>query len=273
MPQKAIKTELLMETIIPCPKCHKQNRLSKRAGKGVYRCSICQLQLPNPFLSLSEPQAQTSQSGRVSVRRMLSISILAGLGLLVLVLVRSCLSDGQSSSPSSAPIASESKTVPSSALVASESKTVSKQPIAIPKNRSLPSSTVLTSPATSDGGSLQVSNGTSSDAYLKLVDPLSSRLMAAFYVKSNSTFTLKQIPDGVYQALFVSCEDWDAKTRTFTRNASFTRFDHSLSFVTTKQTSGRRIYMRYTIFKVTLNPVVGGTATTSAINKQEFAHY
>jgi hypothetical protein len=141
-------------------------------------------------------------------------------------------------------------------------------PKAVPNNRSLPSSTVLKKPARRGPGSLQVANGNSQDAYLKLAD--SSKLVAAFYVKSNSTFTLKRIPDGVYQLLFVSGDDWDAKTKTFTRNASFTKFDRDLEFVTSRQTKGGRIYTRYTRFRVTLNPVIDGTAKTSAIDDREF---
>jgi hypothetical protein len=141
-------------------------------------------------------------------------------------------------------------------------------PDAAPKNRSLSSNTVLKKPARRGLGSLQVSNGNSQDAYLKLVD--SAKLVAAFYVKSNSTFTLKRIPDGVYQLLFVSGDDWDGKTRTFTKNASFTKFDRDLEFVTSRQTKGRRIYTRYSRFRVTLNPVIDGTAKTSAIDDREF---
>lgn len=47
--KKVLKTELLIETIVTCPKCHKQNRLFKRVDKSIYRCSICQHQLSNPF--------------------------------------------------------------------------------------------------------------------------------------------------------------------------------------------------------------------------------
>jgi ribosomal protein L37AE/L43A len=261
--KKADKTELLLETIITCPKCHKRNRLSKRVGKSVYRCGMCQLQLPNPFLPSSESQAQASSRGSFSSWKTVGVSILAVCGLLVLVSSHS--GGGQSSSPSSyaAPVASQSETIPQQPIV------VPQQPFVVLKNRSLPSSNVLTSPAKRGRGSLKVSNGTSSDAYIKLVDSHSRKLVAAFYVTSNSTFMLKKIPDGVYQVLFVSGDDWDSKIRSFTRNASFTRFDHSLNFATTRQT-GR---IRYRVFELTLNPVVGGNATTSATNEQEFSRY
>jgi hypothetical protein len=97
--------------------------------------------------------------------------------------------------------------------------------------------------------------------------------MAAFYTKSDSTFTLKQIPDGVYQVLFVSGEDWDSKTKSFTRSKSFARFERDLNFTTTKRTDKKGIYTRYARFELTLHHVVNGNAKTSAVNEQEFESY
>jgi hypothetical protein len=199
-----------------------------------------------------------------------SISLMAVLGLLLLL--GSC-SDGyvgdegdESDEPLSLPTVPPPSTPIFSPPRSFDLGTV--PPKAVTKDRSLSSSTVLKKPARRGPGSLQVANGNSQDAYLKLVD--SSKLVAAFYVKSNSTFTLKRIPDGVYQLLFVSGDDWDAKTKTFTRNASFTKFDRDLEFVTSRQTKGTRIYTRYTRFRVTLNPVIDGTAKTSEIDEREF---
>jgi hypothetical protein len=141
-------------------------------------------------------------------------------------------------------------------------------PKAVAQNRKLASNTVLKRPARKGRGSLKVSNGTDRDAYLKLV--ASSKLVAAFYVKANSDYTLKRIPDNNYQLLFVSGEDWDGKSRTFTRNATFTKFDEPLNFVTTRETEGRTIRTRYSVFSVTLHSVINGDAPTSAIDEQEF---
>lgn len=275
MSQKTIKTESLIETVVSCPKCHQKNRLSKRAGQGVYRCGNCQNHLCNPFI-----QSTSQTSSTMKVTRLLAMSILTGIGLLIFLSFVSIFSEGnRSPSPSLVPVASPLKTFPSplsspsSVPLTSAPQTVAKQPIAVLKHRSLPFSTVLTSSARRGRGSLQVANGTSSDAYLKLVNSVSSKLVAAFYVKSDSTFTLKGIPDGEYQVLFVSGEDWDAKNRIFTRNTSFTLFDRSLNFVTNSRTNRRGIYTRYTRYKLTLNPIVGGNATTSAIDEQQFANY
>lgn len=168
-------------------------------------------------------------------------------------------------------IVSESSPSPpvSSAPVTSQPDTVPNPPIVIAKDRSLPENTVLVSPATNGGGSLKVSNGTNSDAFIKLVNPRSGTLVAAFYVKFNSNFTLEQIPDGTYQVLFVLGKDWDAEARTFTHSKSFLKFDRSLSFTTTQLSNG----IEYRAFEITLNPVVGGNTTTSTVNEQEFDGY
>ncbi len=274
MSQKIIKTEPLIETVVTCPKCYQKNCLSKRAGQGVYRCDNCQNHLCSPFI-----QSTSQIPFTMKVTRLLAMSILTGIGLLVFLSFVSIFSEGnRSPSPSLVPVASPLKTLPSllsspSSVPLTSAPQMAKQPIAVLKHRSLPSSTVLTSPARRGRGSLQVANGTSSDAYLKLVNSVSPKLVAAFYIKSDSTFILKGIPDGEYQVLFVSGEDWDAKTRIFTRNASFTQFDRSLNFVTTSQTNRRGIYTRHTRYKLTLNPIVGGNATTSAIDEQQFANY
>jgi hypothetical protein len=190
--------------------------------------------------------------------KMLGLSILAVFGLLVVVSNDS----------------GDAKTAyPASGANAVKPRILSKQSLVALKNRTLPSNIVFVSPAQIGGGSLNVSNGTSHDAYIKLVDPKSRTLVAAFYVKSNSSFMLKQIPDGVYQVLFVSGTDWDSEKQSFTRSASFSRFDRALNFVTTQRNDSQGVYTRYTVFKLTLHPVAHGNARTSRVNAKEFTRY
>lgn len=185
---------------------------------------------------------------------MISFGVFSGAGLLVLLSL--ILSGGNQSPLIYSAIAAQPKTVPNS-------------PIVIARNRSLPASTVLVSPIKRGGGSLKVSNGTNRDAYIKLVNPRSRTLVAAFYVKSSSTFTLKHVPDGTYQILFVLGQDWDARTRSFTGSKYFAKFDRSLKFMTIQRSDRTE----YTIFQLTLNPVVGGNTTTSRVGQQEFSRY
>ena len=242
MPQEMIN--------VTCPCCYKKNLLFKRSTKKTYKCSHCQSQLCDPFISPTSQTRSALKGGKI-----VGFSVLICVGLLVFF-VRSVKAGSQSLPISSAAVTYDPDAVP-------------KPPIAIALNRSLPENTVLVSPATNGRGSLKVSNGTNQDAYIKLVDLRSDTLVAAFYVKSNSNFTLKQIPDGTYQVLFVLGEDWDSKAKSFTQSKSFVKFDKSLNFTTTQLNNE----IHYRAFAITLNPVVGGNTTTSTVNEQEFSRY
>jgi hypothetical protein len=162
----------------------------------------------------------------------------------------------QSSSISSASIISQPKTVPHRLIV--------------PQNDRSSLLSQVIEPLTTEGrGSLSVINGTSSDAYIKLVDPLSNESVASFYVKSSSSFTLEGVADGSYQVIFASGEDWDSNTQSFTMNKSFTKFDSTLDFTTRQYTDE----IRYSTHEITLHQVLDGNATTSEVNEQEFAQY
>jgi hypothetical protein len=200
------------------------------------------------FIS-SSPQTQSAWKSA----KMVGFSSLVSASFLALF-IPSVLAGGRLSPTSSAP-------------VISQAKTVENIPIFIGKNRSLPSSPILLSQAM--GGALQVSNGTNSDAYVKLVEPLSRQLVGAFYVKSNSTFSLEQIPDGTYKVLFVLGNGWNPGTQSFTKNKHFAKFDKSLNFTTRQVSNG----IQYSIFKITLHPVADGNASTSRVNEQEFDSY
>lgn len=233
---------------VTCPSCHKKNLLLKQSTKGTYRCSHCQYPLSNPFISSTSQTQSALKSGKL-----IGFSFLVSISLLVFF-ARSAL--GSSPSP---PL--------SSASVTSQPKPVPNPPIVMAKKRSLPSDTVLISQA--GGGSLKVSNGTNRDAYVKLIEPRSRILVGVFYVKSNSTFTLNQIPDGTYQVLFMLGEGWNPNTRSFTKNKRFAKFDKSLNFTTTPLING----IQYSAFQITLHPVVNGNTTTSGVNEQEFNRY
>jgi hypothetical protein len=138
--------------------------------------------------------------------------------------------------------------------------------VVMANKRSLP--TALVSQAVS-GGSLEVSNGTNLDAYVKLVEPASDILVGSLYVKANATLTLNQVPDGIYQVLFVLGEGWNADTQSFAQNKSFARFDESLNFTTTPLSNG----IEYSVFRLTLHPVANGNARTSGLDEQEFNRY
>lgn len=230
------------------PSCQKKNLLFKRSTKETNRCDHCQSQFSDPSIS-STLQIKSA----LKARKIISFSVLISIGLLVFS-VRSVLAGSQSLPISSAAVTSQPKTVPN-------------PPIVIAKNRSLSANAVLVSQAI--GGTLKVSNGTNRDAYVKLVDPHSRILVAAFFVKSNSTYMLEGITDGSYQVLFVLGNRWNPRTQSFTQNKRFAKFDKFLNYTTMQLSDG----IQYRAFEITLNPVAGGNARTSRVNEREFNRY
>lgn len=259
MSEKTIHTESEISQIVTCPSCNQKNRLYPQVNQGIYHCGTCYRQLPDPSIP------QTLHNHPTTDRKIIGLIILVGVLLTsagLFSFVKGILLAGSPSFPiAGTPITG-------TPVRASPQPVVS--PPSMPlQNRSLPGSKVLVPLAASGDGSLKVSNGTNRDAYVKLIDPASRKLIAAFYVKSNSDLKLEQIPDGTYVVLFTTGEDWDAKAKSFTRSSNFTKFDKSLNFVTKQLTDGRQ----YTIIELTLNPVPGGNATTHGVSEQDFGQY
>jgi len=112
-------------------------------------------------------------------------------------------------------------------------------------------------------GELQIKNGTSLDAVAKLIHAGASVLTV--YIKANSTYTMLNISDGIYWLAFAQGSDWNSVTQKFKRDIQYSVFEDTFDFVTT--------YSEYTIFEVTLNPVVGGTAETNDVSEDQFNQY
>jgi hypothetical protein len=235
---------------VTCPSCLKKNPLFKQLTKETYRCDHCQCSHSDSFMSLISRTQLALKGGKI-----VGFSILVSVGLLVCSM-RSALGSSQSPSLPLSP-------------VTSQPKPRSNPPIVMTRNRSLPSETTFISQFTGSGGALTVINGTKQDAFVKLVEPLSRTLIAAFFVKSGTTLTQEQIPDGTYNVLFVLGKGWNSQTQSFTKGKRFAKFDKSLNFTTAQIANG----VQYKVFKITLNPVVGGNARTSGINEQDFNRY
>jgi hypothetical protein len=67
----------------------------------------------------------------------------------------------------------------------------------------------------------------------------------------------------VYYSLGV---DWDHKARAFTRSCTFERFDDTFKFTTTETAT----QIKWVEWTITLQPVRGGTATTSEVHPNDF---
>ena len=134
---------------------------------------------------------------------------------------------------------------------------------------SLPNGTVLYNSLPQNAlGTLTISNGSSSDAVVKLITT-SGQKVYSVYVQKNNSFTIKNITDGNYRLLFVFGYNWDKVEQKFLLDPSAQSFNDTFNFKTTNTESDTE----YSTYEITLNPVVGGTAETNPIDIGEFNNY
>jgi len=111
-------------------------------------------------------------------------------------------------------------------------------------------------------GQLKIENGGRNDAVINVVRSGSKSPMVSVYVRAKSKFTVTGVRDGVYQIYMTGGKDWDDSAKAFSRDCSFQRFEDSFRFTTTST--------QYTIWTITLTPVVGGNARTSDVDPGSF---
>ncbi|WBB80314.1 proline-rich domain-containing protein [Micromonospora sp. WMMD882] len=108
-------------------------------------------------------------------------------------------------------------------------------------------------------GQLKIENG-GADTVISIVRGKTA--VTRVYVRGKSDFTVYGIKDGSYQIFTTSGKDWDARNKAFSRDCDFEKFDESLKFTTTSRT--------YSGWTISLTPVVGGNASTSSVDPDEF---
>jgi hypothetical protein len=110
-------------------------------------------------------------------------------------------------------------------------------------------------------GRLTVDNGTSSDGLVVLVDE-GGKTVLAFYVRSMEKFTLNALANGSYQLYFNRGSEWDGDEKKFLKSDEIKKMDQALVF----RANGNQ----YTTWTITLQPVVGGSASASDIPADQF---
>ncbi|WP_143591041.1 hypothetical protein [Thermoactinospora rubra] len=109
-------------------------------------------------------------------------------------------------------------------------------------------------------GVLKVKNGTKRDAVVTLMK--GSKKAISVYVRAKSTAKVDTVVDGTYRVYFTTGTRFSVSKGRFGRNPSYQRFDDKLRFVTTATS--------YSIWTLTLQPVIGGNAKTSGVNPKDF---
>jgi len=114
-------------------------------------------------------------------------------------------------------------------------------------------------------GTLEIDNGTDNDAVAKLINKKKNISVSTVYIQAKSKFTITKIPDGTYELYFQTGKDWNEKENKFLFHSSFSKFTDDFEYTTTDT--------EYSIYRVTLNPVIGGTAATITVSENEFGKY
>ena len=107
-------------------------------------------------------------------------------------------------------------------------------------------------------GELTIENGTTRDAVVILT--LGGDPVMAVYIRSGDSFMMKDIRDGTYFLYFSTGDEWNGEA--FTTTPSHKKFEDTFEFTTGPTT--------YTTWSVTLQGVVGGTASTEDVDESEF---
>lgn len=128
-------------------------------------------------------------------------------------------------------------------------------------------------------GILQIKNGNNLDGVVVLTRSIAFKVpVIACYVRANSSFTVTSIPDGTYWIYYSLGSDWNTYTKGFLVCTQRSRFSTAMKFTTSKWTSSwttsayryTQGHVRYTQWRITLNPVAGGNAQTAEIDPSAF---
>jgi len=122
-------------------------------------------------------------------------------------------------------------------------------------------------------GELIIENGTNMDAVAKLVKTYPRQSIYTVYIKAKSTYKITKILDGYYDLYFAHGQDWDKINQKFLVNALYSKFEDGFNFVTKEEYLSDGINTRYTVFEVTLHPVLGGSAETDKVSENEFNQF
>lgn len=123
---------------------------------------------------------------------------------------------------------------------------------------------VVTKRGKAGRGELAVENGTDEDALLTLARD--GQAVYAVYIRASADTELAGIADGDYEMFVTQGDGWNAELRRFTASPDYSRFDDPASFATVREADG----IRYTRLRITLQPVVGGTAATVPVDQNAY---
>ncbi|WP_327582788.1 hypothetical protein OHA25_43750 [Nonomuraea sp. NBC_00507] len=112
--------------------------------------------------------------------------------------------------------------------------------------------------------SLEIDNGAPRDAVVTVMRGGSKAF--SVYVRKKAKFKVRGVRDGSYKIFFTHGVDWDGKSKAFTRECSFERFQKAVTFKTTFTAT----QIRWHDWRVTLHAISGGNARTAPVDPGDF---
>jgi hypothetical protein len=128
-----------------------------------------------------------------------------------------------------------------------------------PRHRSLDNGAFVRDGVRSGRGVLTVTNAGGTDTALTVAR--GKRPVFTVYVRKHSDVEVTHIDDGAYTIYYATGDDWDRKTRQFSRGCGFRKFDRTSTFETTVSSA----QIVYSTWKLTLRTGLGGNATVSDV--------
>jgi hypothetical protein len=118
-----------------------------------------------------------------------------------------------------------------------------------------------------EGHELEIHNGASGDAIIKIRDAGTGRLMTSFFVTENNSASVSGIPDGTYVFQYAFGAPLAEDCRSFVTITSANEFPGPRSFVTEESGDGRYSTVR---LSYTLYSVPGGNIQPRSIDPAAF---
>ncbi|WP_082462759.1 J domain-containing protein [Sphingobium sp. Leaf26] len=121
-----------------------------------------------------------------------------------------------------------------------------------------------------DGHILQISNGSSGDAIVKVRSTDTGNLLASFFVKQNSESQLSGIPDGSYKIQYAIGTQLAENCKSFTGMSAVNEFPNPESLTTTSEETFEGTLVKRKRLSYTLYAVPGGDVAPTSISPEEF---
>jgi hypothetical protein len=123
---------------------------------------------------------------------------------------------------------------------------------------------------TSGSSTLEITNGLSVDAAVRLVDTSSNVSSRFVYIRAHDLYKIENIEASTYWLRYASGLDWVANCVDFVRDENIDEFEQPFPFRQDTVQESNYVKDTWTEASASLNPVPEGTAKTRKIDRKRF---